>query len=217
MAVFKRNLTSKILEDQSSLVIYKKTSPISVLEVGCGNGNISLNLAKRFPKHAYSASDISSEAILQAKHVENNSVNFMVSPGIDAWLNQKFDLVICDISAISEKIANLSDWYDGVSCRTGVDGLDVVIPVIQNVKNILNPGGIFVIPIISLCNVPLQKEALNTAFSSIEYSKKVNWPIPKDLLLNMEKNSISLDSSYFHVERKFDIIVASTYSAICYI
>ena len=217
MAVFKRNLTSKILEDQSSLVIYKKTSPISVLEVGCGNGNISLNLAKRFPKHAYSASDISSEAILQAKHVENNSVNFMVSPGIDAWLNQKFDLVICDISAISEKIAKLSEWYDGVSCRTGVDGLDVVIPVIQNVKNILNPKGIFIIPIISLCNVKLQKQALNSVFLSIDYSQKVNWPMPKDLLLNMKKNSISLDSDYLDIERKFDLAVASTYAGICYL
>jgi methylase of polypeptide subunit release factors len=216
MAVFKRNLTSKILEEQSAAIISSKKSLLSVLEVGCGNGNISFNLAKNFPKNSYSASDISAEAISQARLCDTSSINFMVSPGIDIWLDQKFDLVICDISAISEQIARLSDWYEGISCRTGVDGLEIVMPIIQNVRNILNPGGIFIIPIISLCNVPLQKEVLNSVFSSIEYSKKISWPMPKDLLLRMEENAISLESNYLSVERKFDLVVASTYAATCY-
>jgi methylase of polypeptide subunit release factors len=217
MAIFKRNLTSKILEEQSSIIISKKKTPISILEVGCGNGNISLNLAKNFPNNNYSASDISDEAISQAKSLDNTSVNFSVGSGIDYWLDQKFDLVICDISAISEELANLSDWYNGISCNTGQDGLDVVKPVIQNVKNILNPGGIFLMPIISLCNVLLQKEMLRIAFSSIKYSKKVDWPLPKNLLVSMDKKGIDLNSNYINIERKFDIIVASTYTAICYL
>ena len=61
MAVFKRNLTSKILEEQSAKVIAKKDYPISILEVGCGNGNISLNLAKQYPEHSFFASDISTD------------------------------------------------------------------------------------------------------------------------------------------------------------
>ncbi|MDG2450597.1 MAG: class I SAM-dependent methyltransferase [Saprospiraceae bacterium] len=216
MAVFKRNLTSKILEEQSAAIISSKKSLLSVLEVGCGDGNISFNLAKNFPKNSYSASDISAEAISQARLCETSSINFMVSSGIDIWLDQKFDLVICDISAISEQIAHLSDWYEGVSCKTGIDGLEIVMPIIQNVRNILNPGGIFIIPVISLCNVPLQKEVLNSVFSSIEYSKKINWPMPKDLLSRMEENAISLESNYLSVERKFDLVVASTYVATCY-
>ena len=215
MSIFKRNLTSKILEDQSSLVISNKISPIAILEVGCGNGNISLNLAKNFPSNKYYASDISAEAISQAKSISHDSVEFKVGSGIDLWLNQKFDLVVCDMSAISEKIANLSDWYDGVSCLTGDDGLDVVKPIIKNVKHILSPGGVFIMPIISLCNVPLQKEALNSSFSLIDYSEKIKWPLPKDLLLNMENDSISFDSSYLYVEKKFGMFIASTYAAIC--
>ncbi len=217
MAVFKRNLTSKILEDQSSIIISNKKKPISILEVGCGDGNISLNLSGIFPANKYYASDISDEAILKANNSGNKSVNFEVGSGIDIWLDQKFDLVICDISAISEKIADLSDWYDGVSCSSGDEGLDVVKPIIQNVKNILNSDGVFVMPVISLCNVPMQLEVLNSVFSSVHYSKKINWPLPNDLLLNMKKNSISLDSSYVHIERKFDMVVASTYAAICYL
>jgi methylase of polypeptide subunit release factors len=217
MAVFKRNLTSKILEEQSAKVIAQKDYPISILEVGCGNGNISLNLAKQYPEHSFFASDISTEAILEARKTDSDSVTFVVSPGLDAWLDQKFDLVICDISAISEEIANLSDWYEGISCNTGINGLDIVMPIIKDVKNILNPKGIFIIPIISLCNVKLQKQALNSVFLSIDYSQKVTWPMPKDLLLNMKKNSISLDSDYLDIERKFDLAVASTYAGICYL
>ena len=59
MAIFKRNLTSKILEEQATMIISKKKTPISILEVGCGDGNISINLAKNFPNNNYSASDIS--------------------------------------------------------------------------------------------------------------------------------------------------------------
>ena len=217
MAIFKRNLTSKILEEQSSIIISKKKTSISILEVGCGDGNISLNLAKNFPNNNYSASDISDEAISQAKSLNNTSVYFSVGSGIDCWLDQKFDLVICDISAISEEIANLSDWYNGISCNTGQDGLDVVKPVIQNVKNILNPGGIFLMPIISLCNVILQKEMLKIAFSSVKYSKKVDWPLPKNLLVSMDKKGIDLNSNHLNIDRKFDIIIASTYTAICYL
>jgi methylase of polypeptide subunit release factors len=214
MAVFERNLTSKILQDQSSIVISNKKKTISVLEVGCGDGNISINLSKLFPDNNYFASDISEEAIIKARS-KNESVQFDIGSGIEIWLNQKFDLVICDISAISEKIANLSEWYHGVSCETGEDGLDIVKPIIKNVKNILKQDGVFIMPVISLCNAPLQIETLNNVFSSVEFSKKINWPLPKSLLIKMKKNSISLNSRFIYVERKFDMVIASTHAAIC--
>lgn len=216
MSIFKRNLTSEVLEEQSSLVISKQSAPISILEVGCGDGNISLNLAKKFPNNYYFASDISSEAISEAKSKVQNSVVFQVSSGIDFWLDYKFDLVICDVSAISEKIAKISDWYKGVSCKSGVDGMDAIRPIIENVGSILNPAGIFVIPVISLCNTNLQKEILKNVFSSVSYSKEINWPVPKDLLLNMEKESISVDSNFLFLKKKFDLVVASTCAATCY-
>lgn len=217
MAIFKRNLTSKIVEDQASIIISEKNSPITILEIGCGDGNISRNLVKRFSHNTFSASDISNEAIIEAKKLDNNSINFRVGPGFDQWLDQKFDLVICDIAAISDKIANLSDWYDGVSCKTGENGLSLVRPVIENVKDILNPGGIFLIPVISLCNVPLQIKYLKNNFSSVELTKKVIWPISEDLLSKFEQSSLSFDSDYIYVEEKFGKIVASTCAATCYL
>jgi len=217
MAIFKRNLTSEILEEESLKVIAHFESSISILEIGCGNGNITRNLIKKFPRNKYHASDISQEAISYAKKLDvNNSIDFRVSSGIDSWIDKKFDIVICDISAISEIIADLSDWYDGVSCKTGISGLDIVNPVIKNVKNILTNNSFFIVPVISLCNVTLQKKSLCKTFSSVQYSKKRKWPLPKDLLYKMEEKSIKLDSDFLDVESKFDMVIASTCAAICH-
>ena len=35
------------------------------------------------------------------------------------WTNDKFDLIIDDISAISSKVASLSQWFNNVSCESG--------------------------------------------------------------------------------------------------
>ncbi len=217
MAIFKRNLTSEILEEESLKVISHFGSSISILEIGCGNGNITHNLIKKFPRNKYHASDISEESISYAKKLDvNNSIDFRVSSGIDSWIDKKFDIVICDISAISEIIADLSDWYDGVSCKTGISGLDIVNPVIKNVKNILTNNSFFIIPVISLCNVTLQKKSLCKTFFSVQYSKERKWPLPKDLLYKMEEKSIKLDSDFLDVESKFDMVIASTCAAICH-
>ena len=216
MGIFKRNLTSEILEEQASKIISEFKTPISILEVGCGDGNISRNLAQKFPDNFFHASDISEESIAYAKNKNtNNIIDFKVSKGIDEWIDKKFKVIICDISAISEKIADLSDWYNGVSCNTGINGLDVVGPVIENVKNIMSKDSFFIIPIISLCNVELQKKSLYETFYSVEYSKKRKWPLPKDLLINIHKESINLDSDFLDIEEKFGMVIAYTCAAIC--
>ena len=66
MAIFKRNLTSEILEDAASIYIENGDNNLSILEIGCGDGNISRNLSKKYPDNNFHASDISDEAIASA-------------------------------------------------------------------------------------------------------------------------------------------------------
>ena len=218
MAVFKRNLTSKVLEKAAAAQINKSGNNLSILEIGCGDGNISRNLAQKFPDNKFYASDISNEAVSLAKQLDlENKIDFRISNGIEEWLNFEFDLIICDISAISEIIADLSDWYDGVSCETGEDGLRIIYEVIQSRKKISHKKSILLIPIISLCNVKKQEKFLNDTFSSVEYSKKIEWPIPEDLLTKLENNSVNLNSDFLDVKQRFGMVVAYTCSATCYI
>ncbi len=70
MSVFKENLTSQLIKENAVKIINKKKIPLKILELGCGNGNISKYLLQnqnRDKKNEYFASDISKEAISMAK------------------------------------------------------------------------------------------------------------------------------------------------------
>jgi len=51
MKVFQENLTSKILQQNSSLLVNKKKREINILEIGCGDGNISHFIIKNKKKN----------------------------------------------------------------------------------------------------------------------------------------------------------------------
>ena len=66
--VFKENLTSKCLQKES-LKILNKLKKKKILEIGCGDGNISNFLIKNQNKnsHSFYLSDISKKAVDSAK------------------------------------------------------------------------------------------------------------------------------------------------------
>ena len=46
MSIFKENLTSKLLQEASIKIVNKQNSISKILELGCGDGNISKYLLK---------------------------------------------------------------------------------------------------------------------------------------------------------------------------
>ena len=72
MSVFKENLTSKILQKEGLKILNKSKKNLNILELGCGNGNISKFLIKNCEKknHKYFLSDISTDAIKAAKKIK---------------------------------------------------------------------------------------------------------------------------------------------------
>ena len=69
---------------------------------------------------------------------------------MDPWKGYKFDYIISDVAALSEKISKVSPWYKDCINNSGDDGTRHIISTIKNVKNYLNDKGIFLFPIISL-------------------------------------------------------------------
>ena len=68
MNIFKENLTSKILQQKSSSIINKYKKKIDILEIGCGDGNItSFVINNRKIDHNFYLSDISISAVNAAK------------------------------------------------------------------------------------------------------------------------------------------------------
>jgi len=178
MAVFKRNLTSEIIEKAASKIILSFDEAGECLELGCGDFNISRNLKKIFPKWSFSGSDISHEAISKAKKLNSSGeFDLRVGPLLEPWSGRKFKLIISDIASISSVVAGFSNWYDGVPCSTDEDGLGLIRKVILNVSDYLTSDGVFLIPYISLSDYEHEKNLLEEKFLNVVYVEETNWPI----------------------------------------
>jgi len=215
MAIFQRNLTSELIEKQAVLSLsHSKT--LSVLELGCGDGNISRNLCSHFPQHTYFASDVSAEAITKARELDTTQrIHFKNGTLFEPWMDKRFDVIISDVASISSIIALMSDWYQGVPCDSGETGLDLIIPVIRRLPVHLKPEGVFIMPVLSISRYWYQIELLRTIFESVEIKDETKWPLPKNLWSAMKNIGLASTCDNWVIEEKFGIPIAFTSVALC--
>ena len=70
-------------------------NPIRILEVGCGMGNISNKMNKRWPNAKVTGIDISTQSIQIAKKLfVNDNLNFIESILTPETFNEEFDLIV---------------------------------------------------------------------------------------------------------------------------
>ncbi len=214
--IFKENLTSKLLQKQA-LKILKKQNKKSVCEVGCGDGNISNYLISNLKKkHYFYLSDISRDAINVAKKkISHDNTIFKVGSLLSPWKNKKFDLVISDISSLSQPVADKSSWYKGVVSNCGIDGLKNLNKLFSQINKNLKPSGILIIPLISLSNTIKLKKILKRKFKYFKESKRTYWPIPMFFKKNINLFDKLLKKKIIYYEEKFGIYLAYTSVAVC--
>jgi len=219
MSVFQRNLTSILLEKAIKEYLITVGHSIDILEIGCGDGNITREVALEYTHNRYYASDVSRDAIERAKALcdkkISSNIEFKVSQGFNEWAHNKFDVILCDVSAINQKIAELSDWYIGVKCDTGDDGLGAIRPIIQNANNYLKSGGVFILPTISLSNTVELEKLLKKYFESVSLVQNKDWPMPKELSLAIKNQNVPNKGIDWHTKNKFGIEIANTGVLLC--
>ena len=218
MKIFRENLTSKILQQKSSLIINKYKKEIDILEIGCGDGNITnFVINKRKIDHNFYLSDISNYAVSAAKKkIKYKKCKFKSGKWLDPWKDKKFDIIISDVSSINDFIANKSPWYKGVICNSGTDGLRNIEKIISNIENNLKKNGKFILPMISLSNEKKLIQLLKKKFLNVSLSKKIIWPIPSFFHKDKAKYLKLKKESKINFQEKFGIFLAYTYSATCY-
>ena len=218
MAVFTPNLTSKLLLKSGTKVL--KNSTGTVLELGCGSGWITekliLNHGTR--EHKYWLSDISEEAINES--MQNlipplDNENFAVGNCLEPWKNRQFDVIINDIAGISDRIAELSEWYQGVTFRAGVDGLDNTREVLANIANFLSPNGVFIAPIISLSNMVAYRALLEDNFYEVNLEHRTFWPMPEAILEEQDLIQELRVEGQICLEEKYSKFLAFTEICVC--
>lgn len=213
--VFKPTETTKFLIEAIIKKFPKKK--IKILDMGCGNGIVGIYLLKNYKNiTSMTFADISEKAIVNAKencklnNISKKKIHFVKSHIFDNIKESNFDIIINDISGISYKIAEISDWFKGVSCESGDDGTKLTLEVLKNFKSHLKPHGCLFFPIISFSN----EEKINNFLKKIKTKTKMisinKWPVPK----NMYKYSSMLKklkrTKKINYENKFGLIIANT-------
>ncbi len=218
MKIFKENLTSKILQKNSSKLINKLKIKSNILEIGCGDGNITnFIIKKRKKNHNFFLSDVSEVAVKKAKKkISYKKCQFKIGKWLDPWEQNKFDVIISDVSSINDFIAKESEWYNGVECNSGIDGLKNIEKILASIKKNLKKNGLFILPVISLSNEKKMIRLLDNKFKKISFSEKIYWPIPSFFKNKLAKYKNLKKKSKINFEEKFGIYLAYTYSANCF-
>jgi SAM-dependent methyltransferase len=210
--VFEPNTTTRLLINSVLSIIDSKKK---ILDLGCGTGAVAISLFKEgVSGNKIYASDLSQEATeccLENAKGYNCDADIRTGSMFEPWLNEKFDVVVDDISAISEDIAKISPWFPGVPCSTGKDGTDLITKIItESKKHLKSDKSLFFFPVLSLSNVDqIVRDAKNN-FKYVELIKRESWPLPEDLVPHIELLEGLLDENAIKFERKFGMVICYT-------
>jgi methylase of polypeptide subunit release factors len=217
MSIFKENLTSQLIKKTAISIINKKKTTLKILELGCGDGNISGYIfeKQKIKKNKLFASDISIKAIKIAKKINKKKINLKPGDLFDPWQGEKFDIIISDVSSINDTIAQLSPWYKNVICSSGEDGLKNIKNILKELLKFSNKKAIFILPIISLCDVKQLIVLLKKKFKKVVLTNKTEWPLPYFFLKNIRKFRVLKNNKNIEFKEKFGMYIAYTRVAIC--
>ncbi len=149
-----------------------------VLEVGSGSGYVSLYLAKKFPSAEYFCLDVNfAAAISTHQNAIRNRLNLMVysSNLFTATKHQNNFKQFFDIILFNSPYLPLSD--NGMLEKAwsgGRDGLEVIVPFIENLSMVLKSTGLVYLVVSSKTNHSKLVELFNTNNFLYKFLDKVS-------------------------------------------
>lgn len=210
--VFSPNKTSELL---LSAVNKKITRPSKILDLGCGTGAVGLAIwLDGLAKEPVFASDLSVPSVQCSKKnfsFYNCTADIRCGSLFEPWFGEKFDIIVDDISGISEDIASVSPWFkDGVPCNTGSDGTNLVVDILQNASKYLSETGSFFFPVLSLSNVEQILKTAQENFKVVDLIERQEWPLPKELEIQIPLLKKLSEKGDIVLEERFGMVVCYT-------
>ena len=205
--VFEPNLTTWSLIEACNKIKFGKKK--RVLDLGSGSGVIGIYLKKKYGKKIdLYLSDYSKHAInIINSNLKINKVTGITKQSdiLKEWKNEKFDLIINDISAISYEVAK-KYWYNKfIPHDCGKDGIKLTKIFLNSVEKNLNKNGIILMPVISISDHKLLIKTIKRNFKSKLLLTK-EWPAPKDLIKERVANFLKKK----YIFKKFNLYLCFT-------
>jgi SAM-dependent methyltransferase len=208
--IFEPNLTTILLIDVAVKIIKNNDK---VLDLGCGSGVVGCYLyKKKIIRHIY-GSDISQEAVNCAKYnAKNLTSNFDIrlSNSLSNWKNEKFNLIINDISGISSRINNISKWFKFAPNNSGNDGTKFTLNILKEFKNKRFNNANLIFPVLGLSNRDKIINFLKKNKINYKILIKKEWPLPKDLIKHKNVLKKLKKEKKINYYEKFSILFTTT-------
>jgi len=147
--VFQPTTTTKLLIDHMGDVKGKR-----VLDLGCGAGPVAITAAKLGAAEVTGVDVMDEAPELAMENAKLNGVEdrvtFMQSNLFEKIADQKFDVIVDDVSGMAEEVARMSSWYPDSIPSGGTDGTQPSIDMLEGTPSHLNKGGYLIFPVITL-------------------------------------------------------------------
>ena len=188
-----------------------------------GCGFVGTNLGIYLKRKGYKISSLDNLSRKGSRYnlklIKQNKIknyNFDISNSKRIIKLPKFDLIIDDVSGISEDLAKVSSWFKEAPADTGRSGVELTEKILLSSKdNLKNTNSELFFPVISLSNTERLLAFARTHYKSVEKKASQSWPLPKDLEKHID---LMLNLKYtgdINFEEKFGMIICNTavYSA----
>ena len=145
-------------------------------------------------------------------NAKKNNCEIIVKKGslFEPWHEKKFDIIIDDISGVSSELAEMSGWFDGVPCASGIGGDVLTKTFLKESINYLNKNGQIFFPVISLSNTESILSTAKSSFDNVECVARSEFMLPESMLTHIDILEKLNEEGHISFQNKFGTIIWST-------